>query len=246
MSYQIMIRKLALSSIVALILQSCAIQDQEPAVGEGVAPGEVNISTITTLDHAEVYAREEDTGRQRIIADLLFEGLQALDADRLLTPVDDNAHARFKRVLAYDPNNEIAHQGLKDIVIRYIELAGDATRQGLFSDAELMIERAQFVDDHPAITQAWIDLQEEINSGDLFFKLDDREFARRSETAQEQLKDIARQAEKHNAFFLITAPNDDLARWMFSVMREAVEGYRLRGNIELTVRTSIRLRITRN
>ena len=155
MSYQLMIRKLALSSIVALILQSCAIQDQEPAVGEGVAPGEVNISTITTLDHAEVYAREEDTGRQRIIADLLFEGLQALDADRLLTPVDDNAHARFKRVLAYDPNNEIAHQGLKDIVIRYIELAGDATRQGLFSDAELMIERAQFVDeDHPAITQA--------------------------------------------------------------------------------------------
>ena len=199
MSYQIMIRKLALSSIAALILQSCAIQDQEPAVGEGVAPGEVNISTITTLDHAEVYAREEDTDRQRIIADLLFEGLQALDADRLLTPVDDNAHARFKRVLAYDPSNEIAHQGLDDIVIRYVELAGDASRQGLFSDAELMIERAQFVDeDHPAITQAWIGLQEEINSGDLFFKLDDREFARRSETAQEQLKDIARQAEKHN------------------------------------------------
>ena len=247
MSYQIMIRKLALSSIAALILQSCAIQDQEPAVGEGVAPGEVNISTITTLDHAEVYASEEDTGRQRIIADLLFEGLQALDADRLLTPVDDNAHARFKRVLAYDPSNKIAYQGLDDIVIRYVELAGDASRQGLFSDAELMIERAQFVDeDHPAITQARIDLQEEINSGDLFFKLDDREFARRSETAQEQLKDIARQAEKHNAFFLITAPNDDLARWMFSVMRETVEGYRLRGNIELTGRTSIRLRITRN
>ena len=95
MSYQIMIRKLALSSIAALILQSCANQDQEPAEREGVASGEVNISTITTLDHAEVYAGEEDTDRQRIIADLLFEGLQALEADRLLTPVDDNAHARF-------------------------------------------------------------------------------------------------------------------------------------------------------
>jgi hypothetical protein len=51
-----MIHKLALSSMAVLILQSCAIQEQEPAVGEGVESGEVNISTITTLDHAEVYA----------------------------------------------------------------------------------------------------------------------------------------------------------------------------------------------
>ena len=110
-----------------------------------------------------------------------------------------------------------------------------------------MLDRAQFVDkDHPAIAQARIDLQEEMNSGDLFFNLDGREFARRSEAAQERLSDIAKQAEKLNAFFLITAPNDDQARWMFSIMREAVGGYRLRGNIELTSKTSIRLRIPDN
>ena len=192
-----------------------------------------------------LFGRSDD--RQRLIADLLFDGLQALDADRLLTPIDDNAHARFKRALAYDPDNEIARQGLIDIVARYVELALEASRQGLFPDAELLLDRAQFVDkDHPAIAQARIYLQEEMNSGDLFFNLDGREFARRSEAAQERLSDIAKQAEKLNAFFLITAPNDDQARWMFSIMRQAVGDYRLRGNIELTSKTSIRLRIPDN
>ena len=59
----------------------------------------------------------------------------------------------------------------------------------------------------------------------------------------QRLSDIARQAKQHEAFFLITSPNDDLARWMVSVMREAVDGYRLRGNIELGSSASIRLKM---
>jgi len=54
---------------------------------------------------------------------------------------------------------------------------------------------------------------------------------------------IAKRARECGAFFLITAPNDSTARWMFSVMREAVEGYRLRGNIELSAQTGVRLRL---
>ena len=64
-----------------------------------------------------------------------------------------------------------------------------------------------------------------------------------SEPGRLALIDIANQAREHEAFFLITAPNDELARWMFSVMRKAVSGYRLRGNIELASRAGIRLRM---
>jgi hypothetical protein len=199
---------------------------------------------IRTLSNAEVIEGIGSPDGQRLIADLLFAGLQALDADRLLTPVDDNAHARFQRVLAYDPDNEIALQGLQDIVQRYLELSREASRQGLFDEAEILLDRARFVDEtHPGIASAEEELRSERNSGDLFFDFEATALARRSESVQEKLADIARQAREHNAFFLITAPSDDLARWMYGVMREAVNGYRLRGNIELASRATIRLRL---
>lgn len=182
--------------------------------------------------------------QQRLLADLLYAALQALADDRLLTPVDDNAHARFMRVLAYDANNEIALQGIQDIVLRYLQLSEQSMRRGLFEEAATMLDRARFVNaDHADIEAVALALTEEMNSEDLFFELDGREFTRRSDQAQTQLADIARQAKQHSAFFLITAPNDDLARWMVSVMRQAVDGHRLRGNIELASRISIRLRM---
>lgn len=235
-------RSLTSLLLIFLLLEACAVGEQPAEPGEAGALDDT--LSIKTLSEAEVVTGAAGTERQRLIADLLYAGLQALDADRLLTPVDDNAHGKFMRVLAYDPDNEIALQGLQDILARYVQLAGEASRQGLFVEAELMLDRARFIDeDHPDIARASVGLQDEMNSGDLFFTLDAVEFSRRSERAQEQLIDIAKQAKQHGAFFLITAPNDDLARWMYSIMRDAVAGYRLRGNIELAGRTSIRLRM---
>lgn len=232
-------KKLAFIVSVPLLV-SCAAPQPEaelPAEQDGAIQ-------IRTLSSAEVIEGIGSPDGQRLIADLLFAGLQALDADRLLTPVDDNAHARFQRALAYDPDNEIALQGLQDIVQRYLELSREASRQGLFDEAETLLDRARFVDEtHPGIAVAEEELRKERDSGDLFFDFEATALARRSESVQEQLADIARQARDHNAFFLITAPSDDLARWMYGVMREAVNGYRLRGNIELASRASIRLRL---
>ena len=226
--------------IAPLLLVACA---SEQPVTESPAAADAGIQ-IRALSTAQVYSPSGSSITQREMADLLFAALQALDADRLLTPVDDNAHARFKRALAYDPDNEIALQGLEDIVLRYIELAEEASHQGLFEEAEILLDRARFVDkEHPQIAAAAELLQTERESGDLFFNFDAGELAGRSETAQSKLVSIAEQAREHNAFFLITAPNDELARWMFSVMREAVDGYRLRGNIELANRGSVRLRL---
>lgn len=191
-----------------------------------------------------MYARETVQNPEQLIADLLYEGLQALDQDRLLTPLDNNAHARFQRVLAYDPDNELALEGLETIVLRYVELADVAIRQGLFDQAEMFLDRARFVDEtHESIAAAENRMAAEQDTGDLFFDLDAGQVAARSESMQEELASIARQAREHEAFFLITAPSDEQARWMFSVMRDAVSGYRLRGNIELAARHSIRLRM---
>jgi len=235
-----MIRLFVLCLFAGAVLSGCGSSTGETVATTG---GETRAS-VRVLSEASVTRGNTEPERRRLIADLLFKGLQALDDDRLLTPVDDSAHARFKRVLAYQPNNELALEGLESIVLRYVELADDATRQGLFEEAEVMLGRARFVDDsHPAIAAAEQRLGQEQDSGDLFFDLNASQIIARSESVQGQLADIAEQAKEHEAFFLITAPSDEQARWMYSVMREAVDGYRLRGNIELASRYSIRLRM---
>jgi hypothetical protein len=223
-----------------LLFQSC---QTDPASGTDANQGGEARGTIRILSEPEVIGRYERADPQ-FIADTLYAGLQAIEDNRLLEPIDDNAHGRFMRVLAYEPNNKIALEGLQEIVVRYLRLSEEAGRRGLFREAATLLDRAKFVDDeHPDIINVSKALQEEMDSGDLFFELNQQEFASRSESAQETLADIARQAQLHSAFFLIIATNDDLARWMFSVMRDSVAGYRLRGNIELANRTSVRLRM---
>ena len=225
-----------------LLLGSCQTPAVESTPGESRPANEA--LDIRVLSDAEVYSGSDSADISRMIPDILYAALQALSEDRLLTPVDDNAHGRFKRVLAMDPKNELALEGLQDIVVRYLQLAGEAMNRGIFDEAETLLGRARFVDpSHPGIASAAEALRLEMNSNDLFFKLDYPNYSVRSELAQNELADIARQARKHEAFFLITAPNDELARWMVSMMREAVSGYRLRGNIELSSRLGIRLRM---
>ena len=236
-------RSLLTICISAALLLGCQTQQSSPVVEGNAAQAGLQVRVLTD---AEVVSGTA-VNQQRVIADILYEALQALDEDRLLTPIDDNAHARFMRVLAYDFDNSIALEGIQDIVTRYLQLSRESMYRGQFEESRIMLDRASFVDSaHPLIEVVSQELQQEMKSGDLFFDLDYREFSRRSELAQNQLEDIARQAKQNNAFFLITVPNDDLARWMVSIMRGAVPGHRLRGNIELASRSTIRLRMPSN
>ncbi len=238
----IMIRTLVPSLLVSTVLLGCSSNAGDPVPETDSAAAATN--GVRVLSEARVIRGNPEPERRRLIADLLYEGLQALDDDRLLTPADDSAHARFTRVLAYEPNNTLALEGLEAIVLRYVELADDAIRQGLFDQAAELLGRARFVDrSHPAIAAAEQRLGQEEESGDLFFDLNANQIAARTDSVRDRLANIARQAKEHEAFFLITAPSDEQARWMYSVMREAVAGYRLRGNIELASRYSIRLRL---
>ena len=231
-------------SLLAILLVGCQTPPAESPPSES-ASGSTALD-IRVLSEAEVYSGSSSADSRSMIPDILYEALQALGEDRLLTPIDDNAHSRFRRVLAMDSQNELALQGLQDIVERYLELAGESMRRGIFDEAKTMLDRARSVDaSHPNIATVAEALRKEMNSNDLFFALDYPLYAARSEFAQNQLADIARQTREHEAFFLITAPNDDLARWMVSVMREAVAGYRLRGNIELSSHLGVRLRLPR-
>ncbi len=58
-----------------------------------------------------------------------------------------------------------------------------------------------------------------------------------------QLGTIGELVRNYDATFLITARSDSEARWIYQVMREAVGGYRLRGNITLGSQPTIQVNI---
>ena len=79
---------------------ACAVSLVSCAAGPAAEPdsdADDQILQIRPLPAAQRPSALPDD-ESRLIADLLFAGLQALDADRLLTPVDDSAHGRFQRV----------------------------------------------------------------------------------------------------------------------------------------------------
>lgn len=235
------LRFTAVSLYAVFILSAC--ETVEETATESSASTSQNIS-IRTLNEAEVIRPSAEEDEERLIADLLYEGLQYLDADRLMTPIDGNAYARFRRVLALQPGNNIALEGMQTITERYVALAREATRRGLFDEAEVMLDRAKYVNPNYApLAAAAAELVEERLTEDLFFELDGREVAAQDEQLKVRLQEIAQQAMANNAFVSVTAANDELGRWIFVTMRDSLPGYRLRGNIEISGTTTIRLRL---
>lgn len=191
---------------------------------------------------AEQEAFESRLRYQRMIADLLYEGMKALNASRLLTPPDISAHAYFSKVLAIEPDNTVALQGIQDIVAKYLQLAEQAGRQGQFDSAKEYLRKAEQVDvRHRGIDPAWARLRQEMESTDVVHSISSRDLSSQSATLMDELGKIGIQARETGAFFLITAPNDAQARWIYTQMQAAVVGHRLRGNIELGGSPTVRL-----
>lgn len=242
MNTALIVRKTASFVAIGGILILGACQPTQPRVVILPEPEPV-VADTAEIDEAEARARFDAQLRyQRMIADLLFEGLKALNANRLMTPPEVSAHAYFMRVLAIEPQNAVALKGIQDIVAQYLLLAEQASRQGQFENARNYLHRAEQVDrTHAGIASAWVALEAEMLSTDVVHSLNARELASQSAALTEQLAQIAMQARDSGAFFLITAPNDAQGRWIYLQMQAAVEGHRLRGNIELGDTPTIRL-----
>ena len=233
--------KMFSASVLLLCLSACqpaqsvrVVQVPEPAAPEPIAPL-IDESALTTTFELELRY-------QRIIADLLYEGIKALNANRLLTPPDISAHAYFSRVLAIEPENAVALRGLQDIVAKYLLLADQAGRQGQFDSARTYLRRAEQVDSsNQGIASAWLRLEAEMKSNDVVHSINARELSNQSATLMAELGKIGIQARDSGAFFLITAPSDVQARWIYTQMQTAVAGHRLRGNIELGDSPTVRL-----
>src|SRR5690606_10133354 len=79
------------------------------------------------------------------VQQLLAAAAQALAANRLTTPVGDNAYQLYSSVLVIDPTNLAAHSGIESIRQRYLQWLDEALREQRTAAARLYWQKAKSV-----------------------------------------------------------------------------------------------------
>jgi len=217
-----------------LLLAACASQDGDTFVYSR-SEEEVRIE-------GGAMSYSDPIVRQRILADMLYEARLAFEDNRLMTPTGNNAYDGFRMILDIDPENVVAQQGIRDIVLRYVELADAATQLRQYHNAENFLNRAARIDgNNKAVADARDRLERARNIQMDIFTLDSEALTGRSLQTMVKLGEIGQHIRNLEATFLINARTDEEGRWIYKIMREAVGGYRLRGNIGIAAQPSIQV-----
>jgi serine/threonine protein kinase len=123
------------------------IPDESPPIRE-VVPAKVTPPPKATI------RRLTASDRIKIIG-LLSSAKLALSENQLMSPANDNAYDRYRRVLALDPTNKKARDGLRAVSDRYLELTNSAANKGNVEQAQTFLARAKKADStHPGVASA--------------------------------------------------------------------------------------------
>lgn len=224
------------------MLQACVSSNMDQSrQNENTAPVNMEESTNTSVSNRRI---SDPILRARILADMLFEASLAFDDNRLLLPAGDNAYDRYIEVLSFDPENQVALQGVQDIVDRYVVMANQAIEIGQFDNAEDYLNRAESITpgkENILATRRVLKAEQSVSRE--YFPLDPQELTEQSLSMMSQLGSIGELVRNYDATFLITARSDAEARWIYQIMRQAVGGYRLRGNVTLGQQPTIQINI---
>ena len=177
--------------------------------------------------------------QQKKIKYYLFNALEALEGGRLMRPKHDNAYDWFSQVLWLDGTHAEAHRGMREIGAAYLRLAEQAYQVDNRARAELMLQRAQWVSASPEAVAALKAKYPTPPKANNEFRLAVNELNQKSDELVARLADLAEQAKSLPSRLLIVARSDREGRWIYKQMRDSVEGYRLRGNIEVGHRPKI-------
>ncbi|MBM6549662.1 hypothetical protein [Marinomonas ostreistagni] len=196
----------------------------------------------------------------RITANLLRSGQQALARNHLLTPEGDNANLYFQVVLGRDPGNYQATLGIAEIVDRYLAWAVGAAERGDSATAKHFLQQARTVNSgDPAILEAeqrvrnlaqtsaaerkqTVQNPSASSQSDAFFGLPKDLFERSDEQVLAVLQPIIDQVAATQAAIEIHWSNDREGRLLYQIINSRTPEFRVRAMIHRSQQHSVEVK----
>lgn len=208
---------------------------------ELVAPAQQEVSVELEREQS---AATESARVAAMVEGLLSDAESALAADRLMSPGHDNAYDRYSAVLQLIPDHPQAMSGLQLVYLRYLALARSAIAKEGWGRALTYLSRAEQINPgHDQVAELSRSLIEQRSaqqaesardeSSEGVFRLDASQLRKRAPAVVAELQAIAKRVQSTDETLVIVAPTDADGRWMYSQMKAAVPGFRLRGDIKL-------------
>lgn len=186
----------------------------------------------------------EKNKQDPIVLKLIRLGQEALMAQRLLTPEEDNANLYFQAALGREPDNRAAIDGLASIVETYTGWAWQKALSGQYVQAENLLDKAAFVNSKdPLIAETKQRIQARIAARsqrkpvvvkavnpDQYF-LAKNLFSMQEEEIIRQIQPVIDRIQRDQLKIAIYWPNDKEARLLYQIINSRVEDFRVRGMI---------------
>lgn len=221
-----MTNKLLMLPCVLLLLTACVTA---PVRAPAAAP--VVDVAAQRLAEQQAQLEQQQAQRRHQLREMLANAQQALAEDRLKAPFYDNAYSWYQQVLAIDELNEEAHQGMRLITDRYLQLAEQAYSSGRIHLAQQLLNGAESIAAPPSIIEPLRErYSQHAGSNEVYLPV--KALSARNQDIQTLLAELAGQLTPQQRL-LIVARNDSEGRWIYQQMRQSVSDFRLRGNIEL-------------
>lgn len=215
------LRRLA-AIVMCFLLIGCvgsSVKEDKPVIPEAPSTVPVKVKTAQEI-------------RQQLINELLFQGLQAVDADHLSEPYSNSAVDFFGQVLDIEPANSIAVDGMRKVASRYLSMADSALANGARDVANNYLAKAL----RYGASQSEVDARTARQAASTKlpkneFLLAEKDLDEKDDPIKLRLMELAVKAMRADSRLTIVARNDAEGRWIYQQMREYLVGYRLRGNI---------------
>ncbi len=188
---------------------------------------------------------------------LLDQAQAAFRGAKYTSPSHNNAYDKFKSVLLINPKNSQARAGLQAILLRYSQLIRTALSDGRVRAAGNYLDTAEIFYPNNALLK---DLRAELRSKKQVLAVQDGlsrsngnkheyedillsvgELNARSETITQKLSTLALRLKDTDESVLIYARSDREGRWIYKQLKQAAQGYRVRGDIRVSKSPKVRI-----
>ncbi|WP_370981274.1 hypothetical protein [Agaribacterium sp. ZY112] len=225
--------KFVIVFVLAALLTACGASTPTKSEQEAVAPSAPLTGVVPTMADTMIAK-----------ADALF------NVGRLLEPEQDNAYLYYRAALMLEPKSSTAMAGMQAIMLAELEKVNELMAKGRLAQAQRQLKQCSALfPGEPSVERVQVELDglkkkrnlrpqatvkvAEPTSHIEVIKLDGADLRARNESVKSLLVGVALQIKHTHQGLMIYARSDAEGRWIYKQMREAVTGYRIRGDIRI-------------